>query len=211
LRPQAPKRAATPVGIRLAALGGVVGPAAFIGGWTIGNVVTSRAYSPVHDAISRLAELGADTRPLMTTGFIGFGIGLPIYAYALRRTVAGTAWMTAAMTGVATLAVAASPLARSARFDTWHAAFATIGYVSLAATPLLAARHLRRDGHRGLARFGVLAGAVSAVALALTATGLPTGLFERIGLTTADAWIVTSALTIATARSASHRNQQTGL
>ncbi len=181
-------------------MGGVIGPAAFVGAWTAGNIVTARAYSPIDDPISRLAELGADTRPLMTAGFIGFGVGLPIYAYALRRTVGGAAWATAALTGFATLAVAAAPLARSASFDTWHAVFAAIGYVSLAATPLLAARHLGRAGHRGLARFGVVAGAVSGASLLLTSMGVPTGLFQRLGLSAGDAWVVASALAIATVR-----------
>ena len=47
--------------------------------------------------------------------------------------------MTAVATGVATLAVAALPLDRSASVDTWHGVAATIGYVTLAATPVLSA------------------------------------------------------------------------
>ena len=70
---------------RVAALAGVVGPAAFIGAWSVGAAVTSREYSSIDDAISRLAAVGADTRALMTTGFVGFGVGLPVYAWALRR------------------------------------------------------------------------------------------------------------------------------
>ena len=48
-----------------------------------------------------------------------------------------------------------------------------------------------------LAAAGVVAGAVSAIALVLTTTGLPTGLFQRIGLTAADIWIAASGLAIA--------------
>ena len=63
-----------------AALGGVVGPAAFIGAWSIGAAVTNREYSSIDDAISRLAAVGADTRALMTAGFITFGVALPVYS-----------------------------------------------------------------------------------------------------------------------------------
>ena len=135
----------------MAALGGVIGPAAFIGAWTIGAAVTTNEYSSIDDAISRLAAVGADTRALMTAGFVTFGVALPVYASALRRVVGGTAWMAAAATGIATLAVAATPLDHSATVDTWHGIAAGIGYVTLAATPLLAARPLAQHGHRALA------------------------------------------------------------
>ena len=182
---------------RAAAAGGVVGPAAFIGGWIAGAVTIDRPYSSVDEAISRLAAVGADSRPLMTVGFIGFGIGLPVYAAALRRAVAGPAWISAAATGLATLAVAATPLDRSPTVDSLHGISAAIGYVTLAATPLLAARPLIRAGHRLLACAGLVAGALSAVSLGLTTTPLPTGLFQRIGLTVTDVWVAASAVAIA--------------
>jgi hypothetical membrane protein len=181
----------------MAAVGGVIGPAVFIGAWTVSAAVTTREYSSIDDAISRLAAVGADSRALMTAGFIGFGVAVPIYASALRRVVGGAAWLTAAATGISTLAVAATPLERSTTIDTWHGVFAAIGYITIAATPLLAARPLQRHGHRALAGLGVVAGAVSAISLVLTTSGLPTGLFQRLGLTAADIWIATSALAIA--------------
>ena len=79
----------------------------------------------------------------MTAGFVVFGVGLPLYAWALRRVVPRPVWVAAAATGVATLAVAAAPLEHSATTDRWHGVFAGIGYATLAATPLLAARPLR--------------------------------------------------------------------
>lgn len=197
--PERARSAASPI-VRVAALGGVVGPAAFLGAWLAGASLTAADYSSVDDAISRLAAVGADTRSLMTAGFLAFGVGLPLYAVALRRVVAGPAWITAAVTGLATLAVAATPLDRSVQVDRWHGVFAGIGYVTLAATPLLAARSLRVQGHRALADAGVAAGAVSAVALLLTLTNLPTGAFQRLGLTVTDLWVVASALAIATGR-----------
>ena len=182
--------------LRLAALGGVIGPAAFIGGWTFGAAMTRRDYSSVHQAISRLAEVGADSRPVMTAGFVALGVGVPIYACALRHAVGGLGWITATATGITTLIVAATPLAHSAIVDTVHTVFAGIGYVTLAATPLLSAHPMLQRGHRGLARFGVAAGLSSGVSLVLASSGLPTGLFQRIGLTTTHIWIAASALAL---------------
>jgi len=113
------------------------------------------------------------------------------------RAIGGRAWITAAATGAATLAVAATPLDRSETVDTLHGVFAGAGYVTLAATPLLAARPLRDLGHRRLAVAGLAAGAVSTAALALSTTSLPSGLFQRLGLTVTDAWVVVSAVAIA--------------
>jgi hypothetical protein len=186
---------------RLAALGGIAGPVAFVGAWSVGAAVTRRQYGPAHDAISRLAEIGADTRGLMTAGFVCFGVGVPAYAAALRRVLDGPAWITAAATGLSTLAVAAAPLGHSSGVDSLHAAVAGLGYITLAATPLLAARPLLRRGHHMLARLGITAGVVSGAALlASVIGGVPTGLFQRLGLTTGDAWIVASAIAIATSR-----------
>ena len=184
---------------RWLAAGGIIGPAAFVGAWVAGAAAT-RPYSPVHDAISRLAAVGADTRPLMTAGFVGFGIAVPMYAAVLRRVVDGPAWVSAVATGVATLAVAALPLDRSPTVDTWHGIAAGVGYVTLAATPLLAARPLAAQGSRGLAASGIAAGVISAVGLALTTTSLPHGLLQRVGLTASDAWIAVSAAAILTGR-----------
>jgi hypothetical membrane protein len=182
--------------IRTAALGGVIGPAGFIGAWVVGSAVTGAAYSPIDDAISRLAEVGADTRWLMTAGFVTFGLSVPAFGWALRATVPGWAWAAATATGLATLGVAATPLERSDLVDQLHGVFAGLGYVTLAATPLLAARPLLAMGNRRLAWSGVAAGLTSLVALALTTTDLPTGLFQRVGLTAGDLWIIAAAVAI---------------
>lgn len=200
IRQPSPRSPGLSPGVRWAALGGVVGPIGFIGAWSIGAALMGADYSSIEDAISRLAAVDAETRTLMTAGFVVFGIGLPVCAVALRRVVDGPAWIAAALTGLATLAVAATPLDRSAGVDRWHGVFAGIGYVTLAATPLLAYRSLRSRGHRALARAGLVAGGVSAAALLLTLTDLPTGLFQRLGLTATDLWIVASALAILTRR-----------
>lgn len=174
------------------AWGGIAGPGAFVSAWLIGGT-RSRGYSPVDDAISRLAAVGASTRPLMSAGFVGFGVGVPVYASALRRSVPGPAWTTAIATGLATLGVAAVPLDASSTRDLVHGGFATFGYVTLAATPLLAARPLAAAGHRRAAKASVVTGVMSGLCLVATALGPAHGLMQRLGLTLGDAWLVSSA------------------
>ena len=48
----------------------------------------------------------------MTAGFIVFGVAVSLYGVAVRRTLAGWAWLAAVVCGVATLGVAAVPLGR---------------------------------------------------------------------------------------------------
>jgi hypothetical membrane protein len=184
---------------RAAAAGEGVGPVAFVAAW-VATGATASHYSPVNDAISRLAALHAPTRTAMTAGFVVFGIGVPCYAYALHRAMNGWAWLTAAATGLATLGVAAMPLDRSTAGDRLHGVFAGVGYVTLAATPLLASPQLRRAGRIVAARVSIVAGAVAGTSLALTLGASAHGLFQRTGLTAGDAWLVASAVAIIRAR-----------
>jgi len=176
----------------MAAVGGVVGPAAFVAAWSILGARTP-GYSSADDAISRLAADGASTQAAMTAGFVVFGAGLPLFASALRRTLPGPAWALATATGLATLGVAATPLGTSAG-DALHATFAALGYATLAAVPLAAARPLGAQGRHRWAQWSVAAGVASAACLAATVVGPRHGLFQRAGLTIADAWVVTSAI-----------------
>lgn len=177
---------------RLAALGGVIGPAAFVGAWS-GAGIAARNYSAVDDAISRLAEIGASTRPAMTAGFIVFGVGVPVYSQALRAALDGPAWTTALATGIATLAVAAAPLDAHGQ-STLHGCFAVAGYLTLAATPLLASRSFARAGRTTWARLSLAAGIASGACLLATVAGPAHGLFQRVGLGVVDVWIVATAL-----------------
>ena len=60
---------------RWLALGGVIGPVAFVGSWAILGATTP-GYSPVNGAISDLAAVDASSRAPMTAGFVVFGLGL---------------------------------------------------------------------------------------------------------------------------------------
>jgi hypothetical protein len=181
-----------PGAARRYALGGILGPIAFVAAWSSAGLAASHS-SPIYDAISHLAEVGAPTRPLMTAGFVVFGIGMPLYAVALRAALRGSSWMTAAASGLATLGVAAAPLGRSTGGDTVHGIFAGAGYVTLALTPLLAAGPLRRAGRSTLANLSLATGALAGISLLATTTADAKGLFQRLGLTIVDLWIVVTA------------------
>lgn len=182
---------------RLLALGGVVGPAAFIGAWSVLGA-TRDGYSPIHDAISRLAEHGASTAPAMTAGFMTFGIAVPAFAMAIRREVEGPAWLAAFTTGVATIGVAATPL--DSGVDALHGLFAGVGYLSLASVPFLAAPALRGRGRPDLAVASQIISALSGVCLVATLAGQAHGFFQRAGLTMGDAWLVAAGVGLAFGR-----------
>jgi hypothetical protein len=98
---------------RVAAACGVLGPASFVGAWLVGGLLRDDGYDPLHDAISRLAQVGVDTRPLMTAGFVAFGVLVPVWARELgRRWESPLLRRVVTTAGVATLAVAALPLTR---------------------------------------------------------------------------------------------------
>ena len=186
---------------RVLAAGGIIGPAGFITAWTLSGHATE-GYSPVSDFISDLAALGSPTRVAMTAGFVCFGVCVPAYAVSLRGSLEGAAWVTAAITGLSTLGVAAFPLQGTSLQDHGHATFAALGYATIALTPLLASRPLARLGHRRAAIASVVIGAVAGASLAASTIGPAHGFFQRFGLTLADAWIIATAVAILRGRPA---------
>jgi hypothetical protein len=185
--PSAPRR-------RLALLCGVAGPGAFVGAWVAGGLLRRPDYSPVAQAISQLAREGTSTRPLMTAGFVGFGLLVPVYAAGLRSALGPRArGLRAAATtsGLATLAVAALPLSRASGqpVDTWHAVAAGTGYLAQVAAPLAGARLLPHAP----ASYAV-AGVAAASLVASLALPELTGLLQRTGLTAVDLWLAAVAV-----------------
>ncbi len=179
------------------ALGGVVGPALFIGAWSALGA-TRDGYNPISTAISRLAEQGASTAPGMTAGFIGFGTAVPLAAVAFKQHLNGFAWIPTVMTGLATLGVAATPLGTSAAIDGWHGVFAGTGYITLAMIPLTMLPELR--GHQTARRLAITTAGVCGASLAATLAGPAHGLFQRVGLSVGDAWLVAASLGVALGR-----------
>jgi len=169
------------------ALGGVVGPVTFCAAWVIGGAVQD-GYSPVDEPISRLAAVDASARIVMNAGLVALGVGLLLFAVALRDHVEGAAWAGAAVSGLATLGVVAVPLGRSAEGDGLHGSLAFAGYLSLVAIPILTARRSTRRPRAALSlAMGVLAALCLLGALASSSA---VGALQRAGLLFAHAWIV---------------------
>ena len=183
--------------IRLLGLGGVVGPLAFVGAWVLAGAATD-GYSAVDRAISDLAAVGASTRVAMTIGFVVFGGGLIAFGLALRATLDGRAWTAAVATGSCTIVVAATPLGGWSG-DPVHAIFAGLGYATLVALPLLAAGPFAALAHTGWALMSRLTAAASALCLTASALGPAHGVWQRLGLTLGDVWIVVTALALVAA------------
>ena len=124
----------------------------------------------------------------MTAGLLALAAGMGLYGVALRlcpplgrrpRPV----WLLPVANGVVTVVVAALPLGGGN--DAAHGAAAALGYVTLAAIPAVV-------GRRPLS---IAIGLVSGLCLLLTVLADDRdGLFQRLGLTVAQAWIVVSAL-----------------
>lgn len=183
-------------GTRWRALGGVVGPVAFIGAWAVlGPRV--QGYSPVADPISRLAAVGAPTRVAMTGGFAVFAAGVGLYATEASRAISPATGLAAGVTALATLGVGALPLGSSVG-EVPHAVAAGGAYAALTLTPIAGASALRRSGRAGLARLSMVVGVASGVLLAASSSGTSmTGMLQRAGLTLGDAWIASTAIAVA--------------
>ena len=168
-------------------LGGVVGPAAFVGAWVTGGLLRD-GYRPGVDTISRLAEQGVPTQPLMTAGFVAFGVLVPLFATQLEPRALR---VTATTSGLATLAVACTPLSRDGgtTLDSLHLVSALVGYVGQAASPWAGATQLSRPA---LSR--ALTVACAAALVASVVDGDHAGLWQRLGLTLVDAWFVVLAV-----------------
>jgi hypothetical membrane protein len=175
------------------ATGGIIGPVAFVTAWVVCGRATA-GYSPRGDAISDLAAIGASTRLTMTLGFVVFGVGVALYSRPLGQLLGAPTGWAAAVCGLATLGVAAVPLGWIS--DGLHGTLAALGYAGLAATPLLASAPLRRRGRLGAAGVSVATAVVCALCLVATAFARDHGLFQRLGLTIGDVWLVVSAAVI---------------
>lgn len=180
---------------RAGALCGIAAPAAFVGGWLVNGMRTD-GYDPLQDAISQLAREGAPTRPAMTACFVAFGVLLPVWAGPLARELEAAGLRTVVtVAGVATLAVAALPLAREpgGTQDLLHALAAGTGYVAMALTPLVAAVALHRSRRTAAAAASTAVGLVSVGALVGTLLVEGSGGLQRLGLTVVDGWHVVVA------------------
>ena len=168
---------------RWRAAAGVLAPVAFVTSWVVAGALRD-GYDPLHDAISRLAELGAPRRWIVTAGMVVFGLGALAFAPLLRS----RATLALSAAGLASFAVAGLPCTEGcpgsgAVSDQLHGWAAALFYVAFALTPAL---HSKR---------GIALALASGMALGLHGTGVgPNGALQRAGLTLLDAWMALTAL-----------------
>ncbi len=177
-------------------MGLAAAPVSFVAAWAIGGARTP-GYSPMHDAISRIAAVGAPQRGLMTAGFVAYGAAALVGATGLRDTVVARIAPAVVVNAAATVAVALLPLDRSDLGDSLHAVAAASGYVSLAVIPALAAEPLVRSGRRRWAAASVTAAALIGACLVATTVLDAKGLAQRSGLGIGDLWLIAAGLAIA--------------
>lgn len=183
---------------RTSLVAGITGPLTFILSWVVAGMLRE-GYDPVTDAISRLAEIGAPQRWIVTTGMIAFGIATLIFARGpVGDTSPSTRWFLV-IAGFSSFAVAAFPCTAgcpglgSTAVDTAHVIAAGVHYVALTNAPL--SIWAARRSERGYPRFCLIVGGAAGIALFCQAVGLgPNGLMQRIGLTLNDAWMIATAV-----------------
>lgn len=175
------------------AAGAIVGPVAFIASWLVGGML-SDGYDPLHDAISRLAATGAPTAPILNSGLIAYGLGVGAAALVLHRMFGRPSAMALAANALLTFGVLATPLDRSPTVDRLHTIFAGGAYVALAVASMLAAVEFRRRQDVRAARVSAIVGVVTAASLLATSFGGFSGLFQRLGLTVSDLWMMGIAI-----------------
>jgi hypothetical membrane protein len=174
-------------------------PVVFIGGTTLAGLMWP-GYNPVRQTISELAAVDAPTRVFTTTVFVLAGLGhLVTVTFARGIGVVGRiAYLVGAL---ASLAVAAFPLPADGGRSSAHNTAAIIGFVLLAAWPILGMR-LRPDFPWLVRPLGSLLGTLILTAFCLwflvvwTSTSVPyVGLVERLAADAESLWpavVVTS-------------------
>lgn len=177
---------------RFLVAGAAWGPALFIGAWVAAGLATP-GYSAIESPISELAAVDAHTRLPMTAGLAAYALGVGGAAWPLRRLVGTPSAIAMGASAVLTVGVAAVPLGISSTADVLHAVIAALAYAATVAIGLLAGLSLLRGGER-VGAVAIVVAAVSAVFLVASALDAAPGLFQRLGLTTTDAWLIGLAI-----------------
>jgi hypothetical membrane protein len=179
----------------LGAIGGVVGPIAFISGWA-GTAILTPHYSSLKEAISQLARIGAPHRWLMSVAFFVFALGLLALAPALSKGL-GAPLLRAAITvsAIGALGVAAFPLNMKSGGieDHTHVFWAVVGYAGTIAAPLLAGLTLRR-AHAAVGFISMVVGTLSFGALVGSGFSNIPGFWQRSGLGIVDLWFIAASI-----------------
>jgi len=147
-------------------------------------------YSPFVDHISSLAAVDAPSRMLMNFGFAAFVVGVGTAAWPLRRVIGNPSAVALGFNACLVLGVLLTPDGLSSTTDFLHGGFASLVYLSLALVGPLAAPIFRRRGLRYWALASLAVGTVTAVSLWISLGESRSGLFQRIGLTATDLWLM---------------------
>ena len=178
---------------RIRSAGLIVGPAAFISAWVASGAL-AEGYSPIRDHISDLAAIDAPTRPLMNLGFTAFAVAVGLAASPMRRHLGTPAAVVLGANAVLSIGIMLAPLGQSEQGDQIHGVVAGLGYLALAATAPAAAPVLAKRS-RSLAVASVGVGAVSMASLVASLVFKDqSGFWQRAGITTTDAWLMTMGL-----------------
>jgi hypothetical protein len=166
-------------------LAGVIGLTA---AWALTGLLTDD-FDPVRQSISQLQRDGAATSAVMTTAFVGFGLG----GLAFARLLPPLPRAALRVAAVATLGAALSPLGevRGGRQDVLHLAFGATGYLSLSLLPLLAAASLRARARTVALAAGLV---TSACLLGTVPADAVSGALQRAGFLCAHLWLAGLAL-----------------
>ena len=180
---------------RLAA-GAIWGPGLFILAWVVGGFMVD-GYSPIDDHISSLAGVNAASRMVMNLGFVAYVAGVGSAAWPLRKVIGNGASVALFVNALLVLGVLFTPEGLSSNADFLHGGFASLLYLSLAFVGPLAALTFRQSGLIRWAIVSLVAGAVTAMSLWLSLGEARSGLFQRIGLTATDLWLMAVGIGVA--------------
>lgn len=188
---------------RILSAGLIAGPLAFISAWAVSGAVTP-GYSAINDHISDLAAIDAPTRGLMNAGFAAFAVSVAAAGLPVHRSLGAPAAAVLGANVVLTIGIALAPLGRSPDGDRTHALVAGLGYVALAAmAPSAAPRLVKQSRRLGLASVGV--GVASLACLGLSFVRPESGFWQRAGIVTTDAWLITMGLRAVTGSAGDRR------
>lgn len=173
--------------------GAIWGPALFLLAWLIGGLLYP-GLSPVTAHISALAAVGAPSRLVMTAGQVAMAGGLAMATVPLRRVLGLGAAYCLALAAISLGVIVLTPDGSVPDRGLVHGGFAILLYASLALLGGLAGRHLLLAGARTAGFLAVGEGLAVGIFLWLSLGDTASGLFQRLGFTTASAWLVGVAL-----------------
>jgi hypothetical protein len=126
----------------------------------------------------------------MNIGFLAFAVGVGTAAWPLRKVIGKGAAIALGINALLVLGVMLTPDGLSPTADFLHGGFAFFIYLSLALVGLSAALTFRRRELTHWAIASLAVGTITAVSLWISLGDTRSGLFQRVGLTTTDIWLM---------------------